>query len=531
MTNKEKNTQYLAHIGLQLPNPPGYNLSNARLVEDVIYHKEGVLSHTGAVIVETGVHTGRSPNDKYIVNNASLQDDQIEWGKVNKAISPEDYNRLFEKVRDYLQGKKLYVQDVIAGRDPKFARTFRVVSEFAWATLFSRDLLLPTVLEEKVDPDFTLIHVPHYFADPDTDHTKSGTFIIINFEKRIVLIGGSSYAGEIKKSVFTVMNRVLPEMDVFPMHCSANIGKKGDVALFFGLSGTGKTTLSSSPDRHLIGDDEHGWSSDGIFNFENGCYAKTINLSRDLEPMIWDASQRFGSVLENVGYSQETREIDFNDNTRTENTRAAYPLAYIDGHVITGKGNHPDNVFFLSADAFGVLPPISWLTKEQAVYYFLLGYTAKLAGTEKGLGAEPEATFSTCFGEPFLPLSPVVYANMLLKRIEEHGPKVWLINTGWSGGPFGIGRRIRLPYSRAIIRMALEKGIPESIFCVEEYFGLRVPNSVDGVPDEILHPINTWQDKDYYRKTAAGLIEKMQLRMKRFETVLDPVILNAGPKS
>ncbi len=529
MTQEAVNQQYLAHLNVELKNPAGYNLPSSRLIEDIIRNEEGILAQSGAIIVETGIHTGRSPNDKYIVNNLTPQDDQIEWGKVNKAISSDDFNRIFRKVRKYLQDRTVYVQDVIAGRDPAYAKTFRVVSEFAWAMLFSRDLLKPTNLEMGIDPDFTLIHVPLFFADPATDKTVSGTFIIINFQERIVLIGGTSYAGEIKKSVFTVMNRVLPDQNVFPMHCSANIGKKGDVALFFGLSGTGKTTLSSSPDRHLIGDDEHGWSKDGIFNFENGCYAKTINLSREFEPMIWKASQRFGSVLENVGFNPVTREIDFNDNSKTENTRAAYPLAYIDGHVETGIGGHPTNVFFLSADAFGVLPPISCLTREQAVYYFLLGYTAKLAGTEKGLGAEPEATFSTCFGEPFLPLSPVVYANMLLKRIEKHAPRVWLINTGWSGGPFGIGKRIRLPYSRAMIRMALEKGIPDSDFSMEEFFGLRIPNSVEGVPDEILHPFKTWQDKEAYRRTAADLIEKMRLRMQRFQNVLDPAILNAGP--
>lgn len=508
-----------------------YNVGRARLIEDVILKKEGVLSQTGAVIVETGKHTGRSPNDKYIVNNNKPADAEIEWGAVNKPIPPELYKQILENVKHYLEGKDIYIQDAVAGRDQAYAKTFRVVSEQAWATLFTRDLLRPVKLENGETPDFTLIHVPNYYADPARDGTRSGTFIVVNFEEKMVLIGGSSYAGEVKKSVFTVMNRVLPDEEVFPMHCSANIGKHDDTALFFGLSGTGKTTLSSSPDRHLIGDDEHGWSKEGVFNFENGCYAKTINLSRDLEPMIWEASQRLGSVLENVGYNPETREIDFNDNSKTENTRAAYPLDYIKGHVVTGKGQHPRNIFFLSADAFGVLPPISRLTKEQAVYYFLLGYTAKLAGTEKELGNEPEATFSTCFGEPFLPLSPIRYADLLLKRIEEHNPGVWLINTGWSGGPFGIGRRIRLPYSRAMIRMALEAKIPADGFRIEPVFGLQIPKVVDGVPDEILEPVNTWQDKESYYRTAAGLIEKMRDRMERFASRLDPTIIQAGPKA
>jgi phosphoenolpyruvate carboxykinase (ATP) len=521
--------RYLSYLGIQAREDVFYNLTQARLVEGVILNQEGVLSNTGAVIVETGVHTGRSPNDKYLVDYQSKADAEIEWGAINTSLSPEHYEKIYSKVIHYLAGKKIYVQDVVAGRDQLYAKTFRIISENAWAILFSRDLLKPVTLSPDNLPDFTLLHAPNFFANPAEDGTRTGTFIIINFEKRTVLIGGSSYAGEIKKSVFTVMNRILPEKNVFPMHCSANIGNADDTALFFGLSGTGKTTLSSSPDRRLIGDDEHGWSANGIFNFENGCYAKTINLNRELEPLIWEASQRFGSVLENVGHDPETREIDFNDSSKTENTRAAYPLAFIDNHIETGIGNHPENIFFLSADAFGVLPPISQLSKEQAVYYFLLGYTAKLAGTERGLGKEPEATFSTCFGEPFLPLSPIVYADMLLKRIMQHQPHVWLINTGWSGGPYGVGARIKLPYSRAMIRLALEKKIPDSDFKTESVFGLKVPLKLEGVPDEILEPVNTWQDRDTYYRTAAVLIAKIHQRMERFADYLDPAILQAGP--
>ena len=521
--------EYLSYLGIEAQKDVFYNLGKARLIEDVILNQEGILSQTGAVIVETGIHTGRSPNDKYIVDYKKQTDSEIEWGAVNKSITPEQYEAIYKKVKHYIAGRKIYIQDAVAGRDAKYAQTFRIVSEQAWATLFSRDLLRPVKLSKNEEPDFTLIHVPNYIADPSVDGTRTGTFVILNFDTRVVLIGYTSYAGEVKKSVFTVMNRILPGMDVFPMHCSANIGKSGDTALFFGLSGTGKTTLSSSPDRHLIGDDEHGWSQEGVFNFENGCYAKTINLSRDLEPIIWEASQRFGSVLENVGYDIETREIDFHDNSKTENTRAAYPIDYIKGHVVTGKGHHPSNIFFLSADAFGVLPPISLLTREQAVYYFLLGYTAKLAGTEKELGNEPEATFSTCFGEPFLPLSPIVYANQLSERIGEHHPHVWLINTGWSGGPYGAGSRIRLPYSRAMIRAALENRIPEDGFRTEPVFGLHIPVAIEGVPDEILEPVNTWQVKEKYYQTAAGLIAKMRNRMERFSEMLDPEILKAGP--
>ncbi len=518
-----------AHVGFNPKNHVYYNVSSAELVELAVRNKECCLAKNGAMIVETGEHTGRSPNDKYIVDNGTESDSQIAWGKINKSISAERFDRLFEKTIKYLENRNVFVQDALAGRDSAFERYFRVISEKAWAALFTRDLLYPVDQAGNRKPDFTLLHAPDLYADPDSDGTRTGTFIIINFAKNIILIGGSSYAGEVKKAVFTTMNRILPEVSVFPMHCSANIGKKGDTALYFGLSGTGKTTLSSSPDRYLIGDDEHGWSETGIFNFENGCYAKTINLSRELEPMIWDASQRFGAVLENVGFDMKTRQIDFADGSKTENTRAAYPISYIDGYVASGKGNHPTNIFFLSADAFGVLPPISLLTREQAVYYFLLGYTAKLAGTEKGLGAEPEATFSTSFGEPFLPLSPAVYAALLLQRIDTHHPKVWLINTGWSGGVFGTGSRIKLPYSRAMIKTALDGGIAEHSLHKDSTFGLDIPSHVAGVPDEILDPINCWQDKDQYKRVARDLILKMQARMKVFSAELDAAILNSGP--
>jgi phosphoenolpyruvate carboxykinase (ATP) len=519
----------LSYLGIDQQDEALYNQEVATLIEAIIRDYEGILSQTGAVIVETGVHTGRSPNDKYLVDNQTSADAEIEWGSVNKSISPQQYEKILQKVKHYLSERKLYVQDAIAGRDQRYAKTFRIISEQAWAALFTRDLLQPTALKSNEIPDFTLLHAPKFYADPGTDGTRTGTFVIINFAEKMLLIGGTSYAGEIKKSVFTVMNRVLPDKGVFPMHCSANVGKKGDTALFFGLSGTGKTTLSSSADRSLIGDDEHGWSDDGIFNFENGCYAKTINLSRELEPLIWEASQHFGSLLENVGFDSETRQIDFNDSSKTENTRAAYPIAYLDNHVSTGIGSHPENIFFLSADAFGVLPPISLLTSEQAIFYFLLGYTAKLAGTEEGLAAEPEATFSTCFGEPFLPLSPIVYANLLLKRIKAHQPRVWLINTGWSGGPYGIGKRIQLPYSRAMIRLALENKIPKEVLRTEPVFGLKIPNSIGEVPAEILEPVNTWLDKEIFYQTAEILIAKMRKRMERFADSLDPAILQAGP--
>mgnify|MGYP003586246939 CR=1 FL=1 len=519
----------LAYLNIDPKHSIHSGLSAPILVEEIIRRNEGVLSQTGAIIVETGEHTGRSPNDKYIVQNHTVDDDQIAWGTTNKALDPSSYSRILSKVNHYLGERDLFVQDAIAGKDPAYARSFRLVSECAWATLFFRNLLLPIDIPSTTSPDFTILHAPYLHADPQTDGTRTGTFIIINFQDRKVLIGGTSYAGEIKKSVFTVMNRILPMSDVFPMHCSANIGISGDTSLFFGLSGTGKTTLSSSADRFLIGDDEHGWSEQGIFNFENGCYAKTINLSQEFEPLIWNASQRFGAVLENVGFDPESRKIDFNDGSKTENTRAAYPLEYINHFVPEGRGGHPKNVFFLTADAFGVLPPISLLTQDQAVYYFLLGYTAKLAGTEKGLGAEPEATFSACFGEPFLPLSPVVYAEMLLHRLKKYTPHVWLINTGWSGGSFGVGSRIKLPYSRAMVNAALENQIDESNCHVEPIFGLRIPKSIYNVPSEMLEPINTWNTPDDYLRVARNLILKMRQRMERYASQLPVSIIKAGP--
>lgn len=518
------------YLGIKNTKEVYQNLASAELVEHAVLNKECKLAQGGAVIVETGAHTGRAPKDKFIVDYGTPFDAEIAWGSINKSITPAQFEGLFAKVSKHLEKTNLYVQDVKVGNHPGYTRSIRIVTEKAWAALFARDLLIPSLIENGKTPDFTLLHVPTLQADPQTDGTASGTFIVLNFSRKIILIGGTSYAGEIKKSVFSIMNRILPGENVLPMHCSANIGRENDTALFFGLSGTGKTTLSSSPDRNLIGDDEHGWGDDGIFNFEGGCYAKTINLKQELEPLIWDASQRFGAVLENVGFDAQTRKIDFDDGSKTENTRAAYPIQYIKGHVENGRGDHPKNVFFLSADAFGVLPPISLLNNEQAVYYFLLGYTAKLAGTEKGLGKEPEATFSTCFGEPFLPLFATVYADLLMKKILKYKPNVWLINTGWSGGPFGVGSRIKLPYSRSMIKAALKMNIKEQSFHTDASFGLRIPDHIEGVPDQILDPINTWKDQDNYSTIANSLIDKIQQRMEIFAKNLSPEIVKSGPR-
>jgi len=529
LTANKDQGQVIPRLGEVYPRQVHWNSSTAFLAEKAIANEEGVFSNAGALIVDTGEHTGRSPRDKYIVDYGNSAVDGIEWGSVNQPISPERFDKLLERTRQHLNGAEVYIQDLCAGNHPGYARSFRVVTDKAWAALFSKNLLLPFGTPLDSETDFLLVHVPDLHADPAIDGTASKAFIIIDFRKQIILIGGTSYAGEIKKSVFSAMNYLLPAENVLPMHCSANIGQAQDTALFFGLSGTGKTTLSSSPDRFLIGDDEHGWGEDGTFNFEGGCYAKMIHLKKELEPLIWDACHRFGTVLENVIYDADTREIDFNSDRKTENTRGAYPLEFIEGHVLDGRGGHPRNIFFLSADAFGVLPPIALLSNEQALFYFLLGYTAKLAGTEKGLGKEPEATFSTCFGEPFLPLAPQAYGELFLQKLLKYQPNVWLINTGWSGGPYGTGKRIALPYSRAMVNWAISSASKDDVYHTESHFRLRIPCHVEGVPDALLIPETTWDDQSLYREVALTLIAKMKTRMDCFKSRIDPAILNCAP--
>ena len=521
----------LEHHNLRNMKIVHWNLVAPLLVEHVIHNQEGELSAQGAVIVNTGQHTGRSPNDKFVIKD-EVVDHEIWWGKVNQPLSIEKFDQIFGKVCAYLQGKVVYVQDMQAGAHPNHTLPIRIVSEKAYASLFARDLFIRLPTEKVTDhiPQFTLIHTPDFFADPKKDGINSGTFIIINFSKRLVLIGGSSYAGEIKKAIFTVMNYLLPHSKVLPMHCSANVDDNGEVALFFGLSGTGKTTLSSDPDRMLIGDDEHGWGDEGIFNFEGGCYAKTIKLRADLEPLIYAAVGRFGTVLENVVYDPNSRQPDFDDDRLTENTRAAYPLEYIPNHVPAGYSGHPTNIFFLSADAFGVLPPIALLTPEQAMYYFLSGYTSKLAGTEKGLGAEPQVTFSSCFGAPFLPLHPRVYADMLGNKIKQHNVKVWLINTGWTGGAFGVGSRIKLPYTRSMLRSALNGQLSELAMRNEPYFGLNIPAHCPGVPDEVLDPSLTWGDAEAYRTQALKLVEEFERNFRQYSAEVSKAVIQAGPR-
>lgn len=506
-----------------------FNLSVPELVEKALSRNEGILASSGAFRATTGKYTGRSPKDKFIVDEPSVHD-LIAWGSVNRPISPERFERLYARALEYLKDRELFVFDGFAGADETYRLPIRVINEFAWHNLFVHQLFIrPTREELKThQPKFTVIGVPGLKADPKTDGTNSETFIVLSFEKKVVLIGGTEYAGEMKKSIFSVLNCLLPQQGVFPMHCSANVGKDGDVALFFGLSGTGKTTLSADPNRRLIGDDEHGWSDRGVFNFEGGCYAKCIGLSEEKEPQIWNAI-KFGSVLENVVLDPETREADYEDSSLTENTRAAYPVDYIPGAVIPGAAGHPSVVIFLTADAFGVLPPISKLTKEQAMYHFLSGYTSKLAGTERGV-TEPEATFSTCFGAPFLPLSPGVYAEMLGKKITEHNTRVYLVNTGWSGGPYGVGKRMNLAYTRAMVTAAINGGIEQASFTPDPIFGVLVPDRVEGVPDEVLNPRNTWSDKDAYDAKARDLASRFVKNFEKFADV-SAEIRQAGPKA
>jgi phosphoenolpyruvate carboxykinase (ATP) len=503
------------------------NLTTPKLVEAALVNGEGALSARGALVSETGKRTGRSPKDKFTVKD-SITEAKVNWGSANLPFSPEKFDALYERVLEYLQDKQLYVQDLFCGADPRYQLPIQVINEYAWHNLFVRQLFIrPTEEELKTHkPEFTIVAAPGFLADPKRDGTNSEVFVIVNFTRKLVIIGGTQYAGEMKKSIFGVMNFLLPQRDVFPMHCSANIGEDGVSALFFGLSGTGKTTLSADPTRRLIGDDEHGWSEDGVFNFEGGCYAKCIKLSEKNEPQIWNALD-FGAVLENVTLDPVTRVPDYDDDSRTENTRAAYPVEHIENAVIPGFGGHPKNVVFLTADAFGVLPPVSKLTPEQAMFHFMSGYTAKVAGTEAGV-TEPQATFSTCFGAPFMPLAPKVYAEMLGRRLREHNAQCWLVNTGWQGGPYGIGKRMSLPYTRAMVNALVEGELDNVGFEIEPSFGFSIPRSVPGVPSDLLNPRNSWTDKAAYDKMAADLSARFAKNFEQFDA--PDAIKNAGPK-
>lgn len=509
------------------------NLPPARLVEAAIRRREGMLAENGALVAKTGKRTGRSPMDRFIVEDEVTRG-KVDWGSVNKPFSARAFESILDKATDYLGTlEEFYVTDAYGGADPRYRTSVQVVTEYAWHALFAHQLFRRPSKEEleTFEPEWTVLSVPNFLADPEEDGTGSEAFIGLDFSRKVVLICGTEYAGEIKKSIFSVLNFVLPtEHEVLPMHCSANVGEEDDVALFFGLSGTGKTTLSADPERRLIGDDEHGWSDEGVFNFEGGCYAKTIHLSEEKEYQIYHAI-RFGSVLENVSVDRQDREVDYADNDVTENTRAAYPLEYIENSVPEGIARHPDAVLFLTADAFGVLPPISALNPEQAAYYFLSGYTAKLAGTEAGMDKDVEATFSTCFGAPFLPLPPNVYARMLSERMREHDARCYLINTGWTGGPYGVGSRMDINETRAMVRAAVTGKLDDIETWEHPVFGLHVPKKVPNVPDGILDPKDTWDDKAAYDEQAKELANLFAENFKKFEDKVGEDVLEAGPRS
>jgi phosphoenolpyruvate carboxykinase (ATP) len=507
-----------------------WNLSPAALYEEAVRRKEGEIAAGGPLACKTGQHTGRSPNDKFVVREPSSQA-EIAWGKVNRPMEQAQFDLLHRDLVKSLTGKELFVLDCFACADPIYRLPVRVINEFAWHNLFCRNLFIDDhSAAEAGAPEFTIIDSPSFKADPARHGTNSEVVIALDFASKVVLIGGTSYAGEMKKSIFTVLNYVLPLRQVMPMHCSSNIGPNGDVALFFGLSGTGKTTLSSDPDRRLIGDDEHGWSDRGVFNFEGGCYAKTIRLSADAEPQIYATTRRFGTVLENVVVDPVTRALDLDDDRWTENTRAAYPISFIHNAVPSGQGGHPNNVIMLTADAFGVLPPISRLSAEAAMYHFLSGYTAKVAGTEKGV-TEPKATFSTCFGAPFLPLEPSRYAAMLGERIAKHRARVWLVNTGWTGGPYGIGRRMKIAHTRAMIRAALSGALDGTGYQRDKVFNLDIPTSCPDVPAEVLNPRNTWSDHAAYDAQALKLAQMFAENFNAFEPTVDAKVRAAGPNA
>lgn len=522
----------LATLGIRNAARVLWNLPTPALYEEAVRRREGLVAHRGPLVVRTGDHTGRAADDKFIVRDQETEG-KVFWGKVNKGIDPEQYDKLYARVLAYLQGRDLFVQDCFAGADPEHRLPIRVITENAWHNLFARNMFLRLrgdAERASHKPEFTVIHVPNFRAMPTLDQTRSEVFVIINFTTRTVIIGGTAYAGEIKKSIFTVMNYLLPQKGIFPMHCAANVGEAGDVALFFGLSGTGKTTLSADPERKLIGDDEHAWSEGGVFNIEGGCYAKVIRLSPEAEPEIYAITRKFGTILENVAINSITRRIDLDDDTLTENTRASYPLTSIPNVVLEGRAGHPRNVIFLTADAFGILPPISRLTPAQAMYHFLSGYTAKVAGTEIGV-KEPKATFSACFGAPFMPMHPGEYARLLGERMTQSRARAWLVNTGWSGGPYGTGERMKIAYTRAMLRAALSGKLDEVQFVPDPVFGVEVPTEVPDVPKEVLNPRNTWADPKAYDEKAKELAEMFAKNFEQYQDGVSEEVRAAGPRS
>ncbi|HVR97192.1 MAG TPA: phosphoenolpyruvate carboxykinase (ATP) [Thermoanaerobaculia bacterium] len=528
---------YVSDFGLDKHGITGvrkayWNLPPARLVELAVQRGEAMLAAEGPLVCDTGQHTGRSPNDKFVVRDPSIEAD-IWWGDVNRPFEREKFDALLARAQEHLKDRDVWVFDGYAGADPRYRLNVRVITENAWHNLFARNMFLREEDGAKLqafEPSFVVVNVASLQADPGRDGTRSSTFILLDLAKRIVLIGGTQYAGEIKKSIFSVMNYYLPKQGVLSMHCSANYGDtKDDVALFFGLSGTGKTTLSADPQRTLIGDDEHGWSDDGVFNVEGGCYAKVIRLSPQGEPEIYRTTRTFGTILENVTCDRESRHLDLDDDSKTENTRSSYPLTQLDNVDLGGMAGHPKNVVFLTCDAFGVLPPISRLTEEQAMYHFLSGYTAKVAGTEKGV-TEPKVTFSTCFGSPFLPLHPGVYASMLGEKLRRHNSRVWLLNTGWTGGPYGTGRRIQLSYTRRMVTAALSGELDNVETWTDPIFGLEVPAHIEGVPDQVLRPRETWQNPSEYDAKATQLADMFAANFEKYEAGVSEEVKAAGPR-
>ena len=510
-----------------------WNLPMETLYEEAVFRGEGVTVSGGPFVVNTGKHTARSAKDKFTVRE-STSEEKIWWGQYNQPFSAEKFSGLYERMLDFIQGRDVFVQDVYVGAEDKYRLPVRVVTELAWHSMFARNMfLLPQSLEEykRFVPEFTILAIPSFKAAPALDNTNSETFICLSYEKKLVIIGNTAYAGEIKKSAFTIMNYLLPLEGVLSMHCSANVSPKDmdNVALFFGLSGTGKTTLSADPTRRLIGDDEHGWSDKGVFNFEDGCYAKVIGLSATAEPEIYATTKMFGTILENVPYDPVTRVIDLDDDSLTENTRASYPLEFIDHAVVEKMAGHPKNVIFLTCDASGVMPPIARLTPNQALYQFISGYTSKIAGTEVGLGKEPQITFSACFGAPFMVHHPYYYADILKRKIERYHVKCWLVNTGWVGGPFGVGKRISIKYTRALLSAVLNGKLDKVPYKTDAVFGFEVPTQCPDVPMDVLDPAGLWPDKKEYDQKYRDLAARFIENFKKFETQSTKDILDAGP--
>ena len=521
----------LQNHGLSNSGRVYWNLPTAALYEEAVFRGEGRVAHLGPLVVNTGKHTARAAADKFVVREQSTEN-HVWWGDYNRPYSAEKFSALHTRMLAYLQGRDLFVQDCYAGADPEYRLPIRIITEKAWHSLFARDMFMKVRTSDDLKhhiPEFTVICAPGFQSSPMIDGTRTETFIVLNFSERLALIGGTAYGGEIKKTIFTVLNFLLPLEGVLPMHCSANVGDDGDVALFFGLSGTGKTTLSADPSRHLIGDDEHGWSDNGVFNFEDGCYAKVIRLSEEAEPQIYACTRRFGTILENVVYDPVTRHLDLNDDKRTENTRGAYPLSYIANHLPSKMAGHPRNVVFLTCDASGVMPPIARLTPDQSIYHFISGYTSKIAGTEIGLGIEPQITFSTCFGGPFMVHHPYVYAEKLKARLLKHGATCWLVNTGWTGGPFGIGKRISIRHTRALLDAALRGKLHDVVYRTDQVFGFEVPQECDGVPASILNPVNTWPNHDEYDRKYEALARRFIDNFKRMQEGCPEDVVLSGP--